>query len=257
MHQGGAQTMKPATDGIWPEHSTDFANVNLDPAERRLSVVAGGLLVFAGLRRHSLSMILSGGAFLYRGITGYCPVYRALENSLGTSLSEGLQFEDSIAVNKPVEDIYALWRHIENLPRFMLHLESVTPMDANSSHWIARMPAPLRLEWDAAITDDQPNKKISWCSLPSSRVHHAGSVFFHPLTGRGGVEIKIIFNYKPPAGSAGTAAAKLLNMLTRKQIRTDLRAFKAVAETGERPTTVGQPSGRPWHRNGGATRELE
>ena len=61
---------------------------------------------------------------------------------------------------------------------------------------------------------------------------------------------KLIFKYQPPAGSAGAAVAKLLNLVTKNQIQADLRAFKAVAETGERPTIKGQPSGRAIHGNG-------
>ena len=49
---------------------------------------------------------------------------------------------------------------------------------------------------------------------------------------------------------AGAAVAKLLNLVTKNQIQADLRAFKAVAETGERPTIKGQPSGRAIHGNG-------
>jgi hypothetical protein len=41
-----------------------------------------------------------------------------------------------------------------------------------------------------------------------------------------------------------------LSLLTQNQIKTDLRAFKAVTETGERPTTVGQPFGQATQRNG-------
>ena len=250
MHQSRAPTMSVAPDDVWPEQSTAFPDVNLEPAEQRFSIVSGTLVLFGGLRRRSLPMILGGGFLLYRGIRGYCPVYRALERSLGISLTDGLSFEESITVNKPVEQVYALWRQVDNLPRFMLHLESVTPTYGNRSHWVARITAPFRLEWDATITDEETNKRISWCSLPGSDVHHAGSVFFHTLRAHRGTEVKLIFKYQPPAGSAGAAVAKLLNLVTKNQIQADLRAFKAVAETGERPTIKGQPSGRAIHGNG-------
>jgi uncharacterized membrane protein len=47
----------------------------------------------------------------------------------------------------------------------------------------------------------------------------------------------------PPAGSVGKAVAKLLAILTEQQFREDLRAFKAVTESGEKPTITGQSSG--------------
>ena len=42
----------------------------------------------------------------------------------------------------------------------MLHLESVTPTYGNRSHWVARITAPFRLEWDATITDEEKNKNL-------------------------------------------------------------------------------------------------
>jgi uncharacterized membrane protein len=156
-----------------------------------------------------------------------------------------LQIEQSITVNKPSDQVYALWRRLENLPRFMSHIESVTVMDRHRSHWVAKVPGPLRLEWDAMIIDEQENKKLSWRSLPESSIDNAGTVFFHSAPGRKGTEVKALLVYKPPAGSAGAAAAQLLSRVTKNQIRADLRSFKAVAETGEKPTSAMRSSARP------------
>jgi uncharacterized membrane protein len=241
MHQSGFAAMNPAVDDLEPPEENRWA-VNLSPAERSLSVVAGGILLFAGLRRRSLPLILGGSGLFYRGASGYCPVSNALDRFAGPQF--GVQFEESITIHKPVEEVFSLWRQIENLPRFMSHVESVTPVDGRQSHWIARIPAPLRLEWDATITDEQENRKIAWRALPGPGVHHSGTVFFHSVPARDATEVKIIFSYKPPAGSVGAAIAKLFASLTQHQLREDLRAFKAVLEAGEKPTTAGQPSGR-------------
>jgi uncharacterized membrane protein len=148
-----------------------------------------------------------------------------------------------MTINKPPQGVYPLWRDLENLPRFMSHLESVVPVTRQRSHWVARIPAPLRLEWDAIVVEDEENRKISWRSLPDSSVDHAGSVLFHHLPARNLTEVKIILSYRPPLGPAGAAVAKLFSGLTEHQIREDLRAFKTVAEAGEKPTIAGQPSG--------------
>ncbi len=91
----------------------------------------------------------------------------------------------------------------EYLSRFMSHIESVTAIDDHRSHWMSRVPAPFRLEWDATIVDEQENKKLSWRSLPGSSIDHTGSVFFHSVPRRNGTEVKVMLAYKPPAGSAG------------------------------------------------------
>jgi uncharacterized membrane protein len=49
--------------------------------------------------------------------------------------------------------------------------------------------------------------------------------------------------YSPPAGAVGTVVAQLFGEEPGQQLRADLRRFKRVMETGEIPTTEGQPSG--------------
>ena len=220
------------------------AMVNVGPIERGVSCFAGGLLLFSGLRRRSLPLVVGGGALLYRGASGFCPVYKALDAYTAGQVENGLKFEAAITVQKPVEEIYPLWRNVENLPRFMSHLESVNSGSERRSHWVAKIPSPLRLEWDAEITEEHENQSIAWRSLPDSSLEHTGAVLFRPVAGRNATEVKVAFSYKPPAGGAGAAAAKLFSALTEHQIREDLRGFKALLEAGEKPTTSGQSSGR-------------
>jgi uncharacterized membrane protein len=52
--------------------------------ERIISVLAGGFVLLHGLSKLSLSTIVTavaGGALIYRGLTGHCCVYQALESS--------------------------------------------------------------------------------------------------------------------------------------------------------------------------------
>ena len=65
-------------------NSADGADVNISDAERRVSVLAGGCLLLLGLSRLSMSTLvtaLAGGALIYRGVTGHCSAYDALNIS--------------------------------------------------------------------------------------------------------------------------------------------------------------------------------
>jgi uncharacterized membrane protein len=243
MHQSGIETVNPPPDDIRAGSRGRPTAINVDPVERWISVIAGGALLFSGLRRRSLKLLLGGGVLLYRGGTGVCPVYGVLQSSPEVPLKDGLQLEETVTVEKSPAEVYALWRRLENLPRFMSHLDSVTEYD-HCSRWVAKIPSPLPLAWEAAIVNDQANRKISWRSLPGSRIDHAGAVLFHAVSARNATVVKVIFSYRPPGGSAGAAIAKLLETVTERQIREDLRAFKAVAEAGEKPTIAGQSSGQ-------------
>ena len=154
----------------------------------------------------------------------------------------GVHVEESVTITRPIEEVYRFWRDFENLPRFMKHLESVAMREAGISHWVARGPAGTRIEWDARVINEVENKVIGWQSLEGSQVSTAGSVNFDQAPQ--GVRVTVHLQYDPPAGKLGAALAWLFREEPSIQIRDDLRRLKQLLETGEIPTTAGQPSGR-------------
>jgi uncharacterized membrane protein len=72
-------------------------------------------------------------------------------------------------------------------------------------------------------------------------VSTAGSVNFRE-TPRG-TDVRVHLQYNPPAGKVGAAVARLFGEDPSVQIHEDLRRFKQLMETGEIPTTDGQPRG--------------
>jgi uncharacterized membrane protein len=99
------------------------------------------------------------------------------------------------------------------------------------------------VEWDAEVTVDQPGELLAWHSVEGADVDNAGTVRFEPAPGRRGTIVRIDLQYSPPGGAAGALVAKLFGEEPSQQIDEDLRRFKWLIETGEIPTTVGQPSG--------------
>jgi uncharacterized membrane protein len=154
----------------------------------------------------------------------------------------GTHVEQSIVINRPAAELYRFWRDFENLPKFMKHLESVAIRDGGVSHWVAKGPGGMHVEWDARIINDVDDRIIAWQSLSGSRIATAGSVNFDE-TDRG-TEVRVHFQYRPPAGKLGSAVAWLFGEEPGIQVRDDLRRFKQLMETGEIATTEGQPSGR-------------
>ncbi len=191
-----------------------------------------------------------------RAVTGFCTPYKLLGITsvepqegrvVSLPLKRGIEIERSVTVNKPRDEVYAFWRDLSNLPRFMRHLESVTESGAaggsGRSHWVAK--APLQVEWDAEITAERPGELIGWRSLEGSDRAERGQ---RPLQvdapGGKGTEVHVYLEYQPVGGPAGAAAAKLIKQVTLQQIRMDMGRFKAILEAEEAPTTEGQTSGR-------------
>ena len=153
----------------------------------------------------------------------------------------GIHVEEAVTVSRPPFEVFRFWRNFENLPRFMNHLRAVSQREAGISHWVARGPAGMNVEWDARIINEIDGRLIAWQSLEGSEVSTAGSVNFRE-TPRG-TEVRVHLQYSPPAGRLGAAVARLLGEEPTVQIHDDLRRFKQLIETGEIPTTKGQPVG--------------
>ena len=232
-------------------------NVNIGSNERWLTAIAGGTLATYGLiRRSPASLMLSAlGVYLVaRGASGYCPMYAASGvNKAGGETQDGvrkrlgdvgIKTDHAVTILKPASELYAYWRDFTNLPRIMDHLESVTVSGGVNSHWVAKAPLGGTVAWDAEIINDVPNEVIAWRSLPGADVDNAGAVTFKAGPEGRGTVVRAEISYAPPAGKAGATVAHLLGEDPEKQLDDDLRHFKNIMETGERPTTEGQPSGR-------------
>ncbi|HJT88923.1 MAG TPA: SRPBCC family protein [Bryobacteraceae bacterium] len=151
--------------------------------------------------------------------------------------------EANLLVNRPPAECYRFWRRFEDLPRFMSYLQSVRADGDRRSHWVARGPGNTRIEWDAELVDDVPDRRISWRSLPGSDLFLAGSVEFEPAPGERGTIVRVQMEYGHPAQALG-GLASLIGRHPEQMIHKDLRRFKQVMETGEVLTTEGQPAGR-------------
>jgi uncharacterized membrane protein len=152
-------------------------------------------------------------------------------------------FEAAATVKCPPEEVYQFWHEFENLPRFMYHLESVQTTGDSRSHWAAKAPAGMRVEWDAEMIQDRPNRLISWRSVDGAPVSHAGSVRFVSAPGGRGTEVRVEMEYSPPGGKVGTALAKIFGEEPEQQVKDDLRRLKQVMETGEVVRSEGSPEG--------------
>jgi uncharacterized membrane protein len=150
----------------------------------------------------------------------------------------------SVIINRPADELYRFWHDMQNLPRFMQNLETVHMIGANRSHWEARGRAGRKMEWDAEIVSDTPNEMITWRSVDDTQIPNAGSVQFVSVPEHRGTKVVVELQYKPPAWFLGTAAARLFGRNPGQQLQEDLRRLKQLVETGEIPTTKGQPSGR-------------
>jgi uncharacterized membrane protein len=159
---------------------------------------------------------------------------RQTSRAVGDEDTGGIQrLVKAITIRRQPQDVYRFWRDFRNFPSFVSHVGSVAVLDDRHSHWTVRGPAGRSVEWDAEITEDQPNEMIARRSLPGADVGNSGRVQFAPAPGDCGSEVRVEMHYSPPGGELGAAVARLLGQEPRQQVQADLRKLTQVLETGE------------------------
>jgi uncharacterized membrane protein len=223
--------------------------------ERWSTLIGAAALIGYGLSRRSLSgLCLAAGAMplAYRGVTGEWPIgLHALtgrddDTRAALGGDKGINVKESIRLENPVDEVFRFWKRLENLPRFMTNVLSVTDKGGGHSHWAVRGPAGIPVEWDAEIINEIQNKLIAWRSLPGGDVVSAGSVTFGPARQDRGTQVTVSLQYDPPAGKMGSTVAMLFGREPSQTIREDLRRLKQIIEAGEVPRAVpGRPAEVP------------
>jgi uncharacterized membrane protein len=134
----------------------------------------------------------------------------------------------SITITRSPDEIYHFWRDFSRFPEIFERLESVQVIDGSRSHWKLALTSARSVEWDAEITDDEPNSRIAWRSLTSS-IPHSGEVRFEPATGQRGT--KVIVKIQP--GGLGAGLGKLFGLVPEQHVNIALHNLKQLMETGE------------------------
>ena len=109
-----------------------------------------------------------------------------------------------VTVNAPVHQVYSMFSHFNDFPKFMSFVKEVTYYDDQSSHWVAEVVG--RHEWDAVNEEWIPDRQIGWHS--TNGLDNFGKVTFSPVN-NDQTQVDVYVNYNPPAGVLGDAGEKL------------------------------------------------
>jgi uncharacterized membrane protein len=141
------------------------------------------------------------------------------------------RIEKSVEVKAPVRAVYNQWTQFEEFPRFMSGVKEVKQLDDTHVHWHAEIWGKDK-EWDAEITEQVPDQKISWRST-SGDAPNAGTVRFEPV-GPDRTRVNLTMEYEPK-GVVENLGDKLGAMSARVQDTVeDFKTFieKRGQETG-------------------------
>ncbi|WP_294173836.1 SRPBCC family protein [uncultured Sphingomonas sp.] len=167
---------------------------------------------------------------------------KAKENSRNNQDGKALVGR-TVTIDKPKQELYAVWRDFTGFPKFMDNVREITKLDDVRSEWTIEAPAGATVKVATRIVEDVPGETIAWVSEPDSQIETDGRVEFADAPPGRGTYVRLLIRYKPPAGTFGQMIAKVMQREPQVQARRDLRRFKQLMETGEIPVNA-SPSGR-------------
>ena len=147
----------------------------------------------------------------------------------GTGKGRRLPVQDSVDVAVPLETAYKQYTQFEDFPEFMPRVERVEQRDDTHVVWHENIWG-VRREWEAEITEQQPNERIAWKSLSGTPT--TGVVTFHQLSDRL-TRIEVTLDFQPQGLFEKTASGI---RMSRRALKSDLMRFKAFIEMPDQET---------------------
>lgn len=141
-----------------------------------------------------------------------------------------IHVKESITINRKARAIYRFWRHLENLPHFIDHLDSVEDLGDGHHRWTIKTPVG-HMSWESEIIEDKENEIIRWRSMPASRVENSGSMSLLEKEGGDATEATVELRYNPPGNHDSFLEDEMLEVITDVQIKEDLRNLKRILES--------------------------
>jgi hypothetical protein len=137
-----------------------------------------------------------------------------------------IEHSASVIVKAPLHQVYELFTHFNDFPKFMGFVEEVTYHDELRSHWVVKVLG--RYEWDAVNEDWIPDRQVGWRSTRG--LQNSGKVKFHSL-GPERTNVAVYVRYTPPTGLLGELGQHFGgNAYFDEALRQDLQHFARMVE---------------------------
>ncbi len=132
----------------------------------------------------------------------------------------------TVTIGAPVHQVYQLYTHFNDYPKFMTFVKEVTYLDDQRSHWVVNVAG--KHEWDALNEGWVPDREIGWRSVDG--LNNRGRVRFEPV-GTDATRLTVELTYEPPAGVLGALGEMLgAGGQFERRLQHDLQHFATMVE---------------------------
>lgn len=133
----------------------------------------------------------------------------------------------AIRVHAPVHQVYQMYTHFNDYPKFMTFVKEVTYLDDRRSHWVVDVAGTH--EWDALNEGWVDDRRIGWRSVGG--LANRGEVTFAP-EGERTTRVEVRVEYDPPAGVVGDLGeAAGIGKQFESRLQHDLEHFAQMVES--------------------------
>jgi uncharacterized membrane protein len=156
----------------------------------------------------------------------------------------------SVTVKAPLTQVYQLFTHFNDFPKYMHFIDQVTYIDNERSHWVAEVAG--HHEWDAINQDWVENQQVGWRSY--NGLENEGKVTFQPVA-QTETRVDVYIAYKPPVGFIGEIAEKMgVGSKFEQNLQHDLTNFASMVEATPRQQTDPTASAYLYNTDSAATK---
>jgi uncharacterized membrane protein len=143
----------------------------------------------------------------------------------------------AITIGKPQPEVYEFWSRPENLARVFPGVESISVMPEGRWRWRLKPVKSAQLTWDTKAIKSEPPNFMSWKSVPSAPLDHAGSITFKDAPAGRGTEALLTLAWIAKGGVL-QALSGVIGKGAGWHASEALRRAKQLLETGELSTAA-------------------
>jgi uncharacterized membrane protein len=135
--------------------------------------------------------------------------------------------EASVIILRPVEEVFAFYRDLRNLPSFLGDVMAVEQIDPATYRWTIQGPLGIRAHWTTKVTEERSNELIRYEASGSGT---SWEIHFSPGHEEGSTEVREVM--RAPLGKVGRVALALIGKFPAEEASANLHRLKQKLETG-------------------------
>jgi uncharacterized membrane protein len=152
-----------------------------------------------------------------------------------------IKIEESITISRPVAEVFAFYRDVRNLPRFLGDVIEVEPIDCRSSRWTIQGPFGMKVRWTSVVTDLLEGAYIFY-ETTSGIFKTKWEIYFSEA--RSPEEAVVREVLIQPGGALGKVALTMIGKHPAGEVHSNLLRLKQLIENGRVADTSNSVPGK-------------